>query len=162
MHDDHLARIIRKGFCAVFCPCRDKHRRIIRKVSAIHFGSFIFQSDGEIMLTIKDTEVPGSGTYKFSFKDAKGKTAKVDGLPTITASDNSVVDSIGPVTDNGDGTFSLPFHLTDNPGTSQVIVNADVDLGEGSSNKDFIDVVNIIPGDAVAIAGDFGAVTPDA
>lgn len=113
------------------------------------------------MLNLNQDQVPGSGTYKFKFLSAGGKPAKVDGLPTITATDPTVVNSIGPVTDNGDGTFSAPFHLLDTTGVSQTIVNADVDLGAGVNNKDFVDVISIIPAEAAAIQGDFGTVTPD-
>lgn len=109
------------------------------------------------MLTVKDTEVPGTVTVALKFKDAKGKPAKVDGVPTWTVGDNSIVDSLTPSADG----MSADLHITDNVGASQLTVNADVDLGSGVDNRDFVDTVSVIAGDAVAADFAFGAVTPD-
>lgn len=159
-HEDDLAALVRKVFCRFF---PSECCRLVRDVTITLAGhSFTATSlEGKIMLTVKDTDVPGSGTYKFSFKDAKGKPAKVDGLPTISSSDPTIVDTVGPCVDNGDGTFSAPFHVLDNIGAANVTVNADVDLGSGTNNKDFVDVVSVIAGDAATLVGDFGTITPD-
>lgn len=113
------------------------------------------------MLSAPITDCPGTGTYKFKFLDVDKNPATVDGLPTIVASDPTVVDQVGPVADNGDGTFSAPFHVAKKIGTSQLTITADVDLGEGVKTKDFVDVVSIIGGEAASIEGEFSAITPD-
>jgi hypothetical protein len=112
-------------------------------------------------LTAKDTEVPGSVDYTVSFTDAKGKAAKVDGLPTLAADNTAVVDQAPAFTDNGDGTFSTKLHVTDTTGACNLTVSADADLGAGVTSVTFVDVVSVIPGDAVAGTGTFGAITPD-
>jgi hypothetical protein len=109
-------------------------------------------------LVVKDTDVPGTIDVAISFVDSKGKPAKVDGVPTWTASDSTVVDSITAAPDG----MSAKIHVTDTIGVSQVTVNADVDLGTGTNNVDFVDSVSVIAGDAVAANFTFGAVTPDA
>lgn len=109
------------------------------------------------MLTLKDTEVPGTVTVNVAFKDAKGKPAKVDGVPTWTASDGTVIDNVTAAADG----LSATIHILDNIGASQLTVNADVDMGSGVNNVDFVDTVSVIAGDAVAADFTFGAVTPD-
>lgn len=108
-------------------------------------------------LTVKDTDVPGTVDVSIAFKDAKGRPAKVDGVPTWAADDASIIDLITPAADG----MSAKLHVTDNVGAAQVTVNADVDLGGGSDNKDFVDTVSVIAGDAVAANFTFGTVTPD-
>lgn len=135
-----------------------------------HESTFVFKGlkfsskgvDQMTTLVVKDTDVPGSCNYTVSFTDAKGKRAKVQGLPTIVADNAAVVDAVGPVQDNGDDSFTANLHITDNPGAANITVTADADLGDGVSNVSFVDVVSVIPGDAVAGSGSFGAVTPDA
>ena len=109
------------------------------------------------MLTLKDTDVPGTVNVTVSFVDAKGKPAKVDGVPTWSASNSTIIDS---VTASADG-MSATLHILDNIGASQVTVNADVDLGAGTDNKDFVDTVSVIAGDAASATFNFGTVTPD-
>lgn len=108
-------------------------------------------------LVVKDTDVPGTVTASIAFVDAKGKPAKVDGVPTWVASDTTVVDSVTPAADG----ISAVLHVTDTIGASQVTVSADVDLGSGVNSKDFVDTVSVIAGDAAAANFTFGAVTPD-
>ena len=108
-------------------------------------------------LVVKDTDVPGSVTATISFKDAKGRDAKVDGVPTWAASDPTIVDSITAAADG----LSAVLHVTDTIGASNVTVNADVDLGSGTNNVDFVDTVSVIAGDAVSAEFSFGTVTHD-
>ncbi len=108
-------------------------------------------------LVIKDTDVPGTVTVSIAFVDGKGKPATVDGVPTWTASDPAIIDSVTPSADG----MSATLHVTDNVGASQLTVNADVDMGAGTNNKDFVDTVSVIAGDAAAANFTFGAVTPD-
>ncbi len=109
-------------------------------------------------LVIKDLDVPGTVTVTVSFVDAKGKPAKVDGVPTFAASDPMIVDSVTPSADG----MSATLHITDTVGVSQLTVSADVDVGDGVNSVDFVDTVSVIAGDAVAANFSFGAVTPDA
>ncbi len=109
------------------------------------------------MLTVKDTDVPGTVTATISFTDAKGKPAKVDGVPTWASSDPTIVDTVTAAADG----MSATLHVTDTIGASQITVTADVDLGSGVSNQDFVDTVSVIAGDAVAANFTFGAVTHD-
>jgi len=109
------------------------------------------------MLTLKDTDVPGTVNVTVSFVDAKGKPAKVDGVPVWSATDPTIIDQITPSADG----LSATLHILDNIGASQVTVNADVDLGAGVNNQDFVDTVSVIAGDAVAATFNFGTVTPD-
>jgi hypothetical protein len=144
--------------------CRERRREVVLS-RRITFGAFQFSAEGKTAMFIaKDDVVPAPGTYSFKFVDSKGKPAKVDtsaGPPTISAAAPSIVDSIGPVTDNGDGTFSAPFHMLDNIGSSQVTVTADVDLGDGVSSKDFVDVFQVIAGDASVMQGTATLGPPD-
>jgi hypothetical protein len=112
-------------------------------------------------LVVKDTDVPGSAVLTVSFVDAKGKPAKVDGIPTLAVDNAAVVDSAPAFTDNGDGTFSSKLHITDTTGAAQLTVTADADLGTGVTTITSVDTVSVIPGDAVAANFSFGTVTPD-
>jgi hypothetical protein len=153
--DDDAWAQIRRVFCRIFCPCPDKRGK---RITAYRFKGITFQSEGDRnMLTVKDTDVPGTVTVSIKFKDAKQRPAKVDGIPTWSAADPSIVDNISPAADG----MSAELHLTDNVGASQVTVNADVDLGSGTDNRDFVDTVSIIAGDAVAADFVFGTVQPD-
>ena len=109
-------------------------------------------------LTIKDTDLPGTVDVTIAFVNAKGRPAQVDGVPVWSASDATIIDSVTPSADG----LSAKLHITDTNGASQLTVNADVDMGAGVDNKDFVDTVSVIPGDAVAATFSFGAVTPDA
>lgn len=137
--------------------CCDHVRRVVR-VATYRFKGVSFTAKGDNMsLVIKDTDVPGTVDVSIAFVDAKGKPAKVDGVPTWTASDTSIIDSVTPAADG----LSATLHVTDNVGVSQLTVNADVDLGSGTNNVDFVDTVSVIAGDAVSANFNFGSVTPD-
>lgn len=109
------------------------------------------------MLTVKDTDVPGTVTATIAFTDAKGKPAKVDGVPTWAVDDATIVDSVTPAADG----MSAVLHITDTPGATNLTVQADVDLGSGVNAQSFVDTVSVIAGDATAANFTFGAVTPD-
>ncbi len=108
-------------------------------------------------LTLKDTDLPGTVDVTVAFVNAKGKPAQVDGVPIWSVTDATIIDSVTPSADG----MTAKLHITDTVGASQLNVNADVDLGAGVNNKDFIDTVSVIPGEAVAANFSFGAVTPD-
>jgi hypothetical protein len=154
-HDDHFAELIHRVFCSIFCPC-GHHRRITRDV-AYSFKGVVFKSEGDIMLTVKDTDVPGTVHVTIAYKDAKGRAAKVDGVPTWSTDNASVIDSITPAADG----MTADLHITDNTGAAQLTIDADADLGAGTVSLQSVDVVSVIPSDAVAADITFGAVTPD-
>jgi hypothetical protein len=122
------------------------------------FPAFAFTTEGgNAMLTVKDTEVPGSVDVTISFVDSKGKPAKVDGVPTWAVDNTAVVDVLTPAADG----MSAHLHITDNVGAAQLTVTADADLGTGVTTITSVDTVSVIPGDAVAAQFNFGTVTPD-
>jgi hypothetical protein len=156
MSSDHVICEAIHAIERMVCGC---HRKPLgTRIAAYRFKGITFQAQGDSMsLTVKDTDVPGTVDVSVAFKDAKGKPAKVDGVPTWAASDVTIVDSITPTTDG----MGAKLHVTDTIGASQVTVTADVDLGDGMSSKDFVDTVSVIAGDAVAADFTFGTVTPD-
>lgn len=129
-----------------------------KRITTYRFKGRTLITEGDSMsLTVKDTDVPGTVDVSIAFKDAKGRPARVDGVPTWAASDATIVDSITPSADG----LSAKIHITDMTGASQVTVSADVDLGDGVNSHDFVDTVSVIAGDAVAADFTFSAVTPD-
>lgn len=154
---DHAAESFRDLFCWVFCGChRTRPKPSVRRSFAIN--AYTFTCEGEsAMLTVKDTEVPGTCTVSISFVDAKGKPAKVDGVPTWSVDDATIVDSVTPAADG----LSAVLHITDTTGATNLTVDADADLGSGVTDVIVVDTISVIPGDAVAGNLTFGAVTPD-
>jgi hypothetical protein len=150
-HFEHPWDLLRR-FCEVFCPCG--HQQVIRKVT-YRFKGVSFTAEGNNMsLVVKDTDVPGTVQATVSFKDAKGRDTKPNGVPAWAASDPTIVDSITPSADG----LSATMHITDTLGSSNVTVSADIG---GGAMKDFVDQVSVIAGDAVDATFVFGAVTPD-
>jgi hypothetical protein len=145
--------------------CHHHHRRVITRRATYSYKSdngsikgISFTAEGDHMaLVVKDTDVPGTVTATVTFADAKGKPAKVDGVPTWVASDPTIVDTVTPAADG----LSAVLHVTDTVGVSQITVSADVDLGSGVNSVDFVDTVSVIAGDAVSATFSFGAVTHD-
>lgn len=155
MHDQY--DLIRRAFCAVFCPCHQQGKRVTRRAT-YRFKDVSFTAEGDHMsLIVKDSDVPGTVSVSVAFVNPKGRPAPVDGVPTWTASDPTIIDSLTPSADG----LSATFHLTDTIGVSQLTVNADVDMGAGTNNIDFVDTVSVIAADASAATFTFGAVTPD-
>jgi hypothetical protein len=157
--DDSTEDLLRCLICRLLCRERGRSAEGIRQ--SILFNGIGFSSEGAFMLTVKDTDVPGTVALTVSFVDSKGKPAKVDGVPTLAVDNAAVVDSAPAFTDNGNGTFSSMLHITDTTGSAQLTVTADADLGTGVTTITSVDVVNVIPGDAVAANFSFGTVTPD-
>jgi hypothetical protein len=89
--------------------------------------------------------------------DAKGKPAKLDGVPVWALDDET---NAQIVSQSADG-LSCVVQLSDNPSATQLTVSADADLGEGVVTLQSQAVVNIVAGDAVAL-GDIsaGGITP--
>lgn len=146
--DWYWVEVLRRALC-----CDPKVTRTV----TYQFKDVSFTTQGDVMLSLKDTDVPGTVTVSVSFTDAKGKPAKVDGVPTWAASNPALIDSVTPAADG----MSAVIHITDNPDASNLTVSADVDLGAGVTSQDFVDTVTVTAGDAVAAAFNFGAVTKD-
>jgi len=147
----------RRDLCGLLrCLCGSCS--VITRVVTYSFKGISFTAEGDNMaLVVKDTDVPGTVNVSIKFTDSKGKPAMVDGAPTWVASDTTIIDTITPAADG----MSAVLHVTDNIGASQLTVTADVDLGSGVTNKDFVDTVSVIAGDAAAATFTFGSVTPD-
>ncbi len=160
MHDRHdIGDVIRRAFCFIFCGCegRDRTREVIRKVTYTVKG-ISFTTLGEVMpLQLTDSDVPCSVQVKIAFQTAKGNPAKVDGAPTWAASNPALIDSVTP---DADG-MGATFHVVNALDASNLTVTADVDLGSGVTNTDFVDTVSVVAGAAVAANFTFGTVTPD-
>jgi len=121
--------LIRRVFCKVFCPCEEHHHRVTR-VATYRFKDVSFTAEGDNMsLVVKNTDVPGTVDVAIKFLNAKGGPAKVDGVPTWSASDSSVIDRIEPAADG----MSAKLHITDTLNASTLTVNADVDQGADES-----------------------------
>lgn len=136
--------------------CCDHVRRVARVVTyRIKGVSFTCKGDN-IMLNLKDTEVPGTVNVAIAFVDAKGHAAKVDGVPTWAASNPALIDSITVAPDG----LSADIHIADTVDASNLTVTADVDMGAGITNTDFVDTVTVVAGDAVSANFTFGPVTP--
>ena len=110
-------------------------------------------------MDFKDTDLPGSVTFSVSGPvDAKGKPAKLDGVPVWALDDETNCQITSQAADG----LSCVVHLGDNPSATQLTVTADADLGSGVVTLQSQAVVNIVAGDAVAL-GDVSAstITPD-
>lgn len=159
MHDRDLGDVIRRAFCFIFCGCegRDRKREVIRTVT-YSFKDVSFTATGDHMeLTVKTDSVPGTATATLAFKTAGGKPAKVDGVPTWSISDPTIVDTITVAADG----MSADMHITDTVGATLITINADVDLGAGVNNVDFVDTLSVVPSDAASAELSLGAITPD-
>jgi len=91
-------------------------------------GNFAVQLRGDFAMLLPDDKTVSASV---AFTDAKGKPAKVDGIP-IWASDN---EDAATVAANADGMSAVvtPGALAgDEPWTANITVTADADLGEGS------------------------------
>lgn len=103
------------------------------------------------MLELKDSD---KVTLTISPKDAKGKPAKLDGIPVWTVDAANVAGMVV----SADG-LSVEINAGD-PGTARVAVSADGDMGPGVTTlAGFIDI-SVIPGAAVTIDITPGTPTP--
>jgi hypothetical protein len=156
MHHEHASdcywrEVLRRVLCC-------DHVRHIARVVTYQFKGVSFTAKGDHMaLVLKDTEVPGTVTVTVAFVDAKGKPATVDGVPTWAASNSNCIDSVTAAADG----MSATIHILDNVDASNLTVTADVDMGSGVTNTDFVDTVSVIAGDAASATFAFGALTPD-
>lgn len=99
-------------------------------------------------LILKDTQ---KAALSVSFKDAKGAPATVDGTPEWASSDTAVV----TVMPGADGLTADVVALF--PGTAQVSVMADADLGSGTVTISGTLDISVLPGQAATIAIAAGA-----
>jgi hypothetical protein len=131
----------------------DPQLRITARFKGISFTAY-----GDISMDFKDTDLPGTVTFSVGGPvDAKGKPAKLDGVPVWALDDET---NAQIVSQSADG-LSCVVQLSDNPSATQLTVSADADLGEGVVTLQSQAVVNIVAGDAVAL-GDIsaGGITP--
>lgn len=110
------------------------------KAKSVHF----FQNGKEIsMLQMTYTQ---KAPVSLVIKDAKGKPARVDGIPEWSSSDDAVATVEDVAADGMSATI-----VGKDTGVCQVNVSADADLGTGVKPiNGFLDV-NINPGEAVTV-----------
>ena len=101
-------------------------------------------------LTI-DQKIP----FTLSFQDSLGNPARVDGIPSIVVLDPNVIVLVDLAADGLSGAVSAVA-----PGTAQVQVTADADLGAGIRTLSVIGDVEVLAGEAVVGAIAFGAAVP--
>lgn len=99
------------------------------------------KTKGNCMLDVKITNEE-QVTVHIAPKTASGKPAAVDGAPQWSVLSGDV--TIQPSTDG----LSCTIVSSDNPGTSEVTVKADADVGEGV--EEIADLVTVIVGGAKA------------
>lgn len=151
--DESVDELCRKLLCRLLCA-----PPAITRIVTYKFNGVSFTAKGDKMgLTVSSAEVPGTVSVSVSYVDAKGKPAKVDGVPIWSASDPAIVDSVTPSADG----MSAEVHITDEVGASQLSVTADVDLGEGVKSLESVDTISVMAAEAVAANFTFGAVSPD-
>lgn len=111
-------------------------------------------------MDFRDSDLPGTVTFSVSGPvDAKGKTAKLDGVPVWKLDDETNAQIMSQAADG----LSCVVHLSDNPSATQLQVAGDADLGEGVTSLSSNIVINIVPGDAVSLGTVSGSgITPDA
>lgn len=111
-------------------------------------------------MDFKDTDLPGTVTFSVDPPvDAKGKKARLDGVPQWTLDDEA---NCQIVSQSDDG-LSCDVHISDNPSATQLRVAGDADLGEGVTEIQSVLVINIVPGDAVSFGSEIkaGPIRPD-
>lgn len=144
---DTLCKLVEVLHASLHCHAQLSPLRITAVFNGVSFTCY-----GDITMDFKDTDLPGSVTFSVAGpKDAKGRTAKLDGVPVWKLDDetNCQITSQSP-----DG-LSCVVHLSDNPSATQLTVTADADLGAGVVSLQSAEVLNILAGDAVSL----GAVT---
>ncbi len=99
-----------------------------------------------------------TGTLTFIPKDSFGLPAKIDGLPTYTSSDETIL----TVTAHTDGTAVVAPANPPKLGTAQVTVSADADLGSGVKTITGLIEIEVVAGEAVSLDVGFQLNTPPA
>jgi hypothetical protein len=155
-HDPSFTRALREILRALLC-CPDGDDEKLRITA--RFKGFTCTATGELSMDFKDTDLPGTVTLSVAAPvDAKGHTAKLDGIPVWELDDESNAQIVSQADDG----LSCVVHLDDTPSATQVRVSADADLGDGVREIVAVAVLNVVPGDAVGF-GDIqvSPVTPD-
>lgn len=86
-HEDRLAEIIRKAFCAVFCPCN--HRPKPRARITLGFGSTKLTFEGDFTMQVPDSGGPFTADIT-GFVDSKGNPTTDSDVPVWASSDESI------------------------------------------------------------------------
>lgn len=150
----HLCKLIDVLHAALHCaPAHSSLLRITAEFNGVSFTCY-----GDIIMDFKDTDLPGSVTFSVSGpKDAKGKPAKLDGVPKWALDDSTNCQITSQAADG----LSCVVQLSDNPSATQLTVTADADLGAGVTNLQSQAVINIVAGDAVSLGNvTASAITP--
>jgi hypothetical protein len=132
----------------------DEVTRLVKYV----FQGVSFTAKGDSMaMNVSVDQVPGTATITIAFQSQGGKPAKVDGVPAWSVSNANVVDKLTPAADG----MSAEVHILDNEDATNIMVEADVDLGDGVKTKQFVDTLSVTAAEATAMIATLGPVTPD-
>lgn len=152
-----MCRILKRLFRELenLCPEEIKVRWKIGPIREHTSTSFVYTTAcckkgvGDMGLILSDSQ---KFDATVGFVDKKGQPAKVDGVPSWTVSDPTIL-SVEPAADGMSATVKAIGPL----GTSQVSVTADADLGEGVRNVVGTLDVEVVAGEAVAANINAGA-----
>lgn len=147
-----MAKLVLKK-CKVHFHCchhRGKHRKgkLLFTVFYPHLKLYL---KGITHMVLTDTQ---KVNLSISPVDAKGKPAKIDGVPSWTSSDETIL-SLVPA---ADGLSAVA--VAGDPGHAQVSVTADADLGEGVTGITGTLEVDVEAGEAVSLNITAGAPEP--
>lgn len=164
MMESHVAEIVRKAFCAIFCSC-SHHRQKKRATVTLTVGStsvrFQYTEKDIFMATVIKTGGPLNMDVS-DFVDDKGNTV-VDTDPAVySSSDETVATVANDPADAQDGVITLTGKVTE-PGTA-VVITAHFPAQRGGSAFDVVgNLIVIEPAAAGAQAKISGpGVVPDA
>lgn len=102
------------------------------------------------------TDVDHKVPYGITFRDARGNAgALVDGVPAWTSSDETIMTAVAAT--DGMTAYAVP---TGAPGTAQILMRADADLGEGVRTIEAVDTVTFTAGEAAAAVLTPGVAVP--
>lgn len=136
---------LRYAFCHIFCPCDQEP--LTARLKLRYGGCVIdFNATGGFMFTIPD-DGPTVFNLTLSYVDAKGKPAKVDGVPVWTPPDAALA-SLAVAADGMSAVMTLvdPIQL----GAGQVRIDADADMGAGVKPLVTLGDFEVVAGEAVA------------
>ena len=138
-------------FCRLFCGhCHKPPKREVR--FDLRIGTFAVSFTGDFTMLLPDDK---SVFASVSFTDAKGKPARVDGIP-VWASDNDDAATV-VAADDGMSATVTPGTLTGpEPWTANITVTADADLGEGVQPIIGTGSVTVTGGTAAVVEIKFG------
>lgn len=138
---------------------RDMLQRIIDSIGSapLNAARVVFTAvlEGHIFLRVESMIIKATQEFDASvaFQDSLGNPAPVEGVPVWTNSNEATLTLVVAA----DG-LSAVVSATGTPGSGQISVQADADLGEGVTTITGVLDVEVQPGDAVNVVLNTGAV----